>query len=126
MKKTYSEIIEVLKSNFKTIHYFLDEYRDEYDDYNDDSEETAEKVSNVDKHKQVKTILGNWKEIHISGGSDRGSDWVSVFHFENHDVYLKVSGYYSSYEGVEFDDTSWETNEIKEVRPFEIIQTIYK
>ena len=36
MKKTYSEIIEVLKSNFKSIHYFLDEYRDEYDDYDDD------------------------------------------------------------------------------------------
>lgn len=127
MKKTYSEIIEVLKSNFKSIHYFLDEYRDEYDDYDDEDEiKDVEKVTNVDKHKKVKTILGNWNEIRVSGGEDSGSNWVRVYHFENHDVYLRVSGYYSSYEGVEFNDTSWETNEIKEVRPKEVIKVIYE
>jgi len=132
MKKTYSEIIEVLKSNFKSINYFIDEWYDEYDedgDYDEDNEtsqEPVEKISNSDKHKNLKTVLGNWKEIHVSGGSDRGSNWVSVFYFENHDVYIRVNGYYSSYEGVEFNDTSWDTKEIKEVRPKEVIKVIYE
>lgn len=127
MKKTYSEIIEILKSNFDNINFFIDEYYDEYfDDYNEYDENGIKKPTNYDKHIQVKSILGKWKEIYISGGSDKGTDWVRVFYFEDHDVYLRVSGYYSSYEGVEFNDPSWDTNEIKEVRPKEVIRVIYE
>ena len=122
MKKTYSEIIEVLKSNFKNINYFIDEWYDE--DYDEDYDE--QEITNSDKHKNLKTVLGNWKEIHVSGGSERGSNWVRVLYFEKHDVYIEVSGYYTSYNGVEFIDTSWDTKEIKEVRPKEVIQVIYE
>ena len=120
MKKAYSEIIEILKSNFPTINYFIDEW---YDELYDDGEE---KLSNSDVHKNLKNTLGNWKEIRVSGGSDQGSDWVRVYYFEDHDVYLQVSGYYSSYEGIEFNDDSWNTKEIKEVRPKEVIKVIYE
>jgi hypothetical protein len=123
MKKTYSEIIEVLKSNFKNINYFIDEWFYEDEDELDDDEK---ELSNNDKHKLVKSILGEWTEIHVSGGCDKGSDWVSVYYFQDHDIYLRVNGYYSSYEGVEFNDTSWDTKEIKEVRPKEVIKVIYE
>jgi hypothetical protein len=39
---------------------------------------------------------------------------------------MSVSGYYSSYEGVEFNDSSWESKDIKEVRPKEVIKVIYE
>jgi len=59
MKKTYSEIIEILKSNFYNINFFIDEYYDEsFDDYNECDENGIKKPTNYDKHIQVKSILG--------------------------------------------------------------------
>lgn len=46
--------------------------------------------------------LGPVSEVDQYGGEDKGSTWYSVQHFTDHDVYIKVSGYYSSYEGTEF------------------------
>ena len=105
MKKTYSEIIKILSENCDNISSFV------YDDYD---------------YKLLEDCLGSWKQIHISGGSDKGSDWSRVYHFEDHDVYIKFDAYYTSYTGIEFDDLSWEGGYIREVRPKEVIKIIYE
>jgi hypothetical protein len=100
MKKTYQEILEVLKEKIKSVEDFA------YEDYN---------VQNLD--------LGQIKEVHSEGGEDEGSHWESVKHFEDHDIYVSVIGYYQSYNGTEFYG-GWEC--CHEVRPFEKIITVYK
>lgn len=47
--------------------------------------------------------LGQIKEVDSYGGEGQGERWWSVKHFTDHDVYIRVDGYYSSYEGVTFD-----------------------
>ena len=66
--------------------------------------------------------LGEIKEVYSQGGSDRGSDWERVYHFINHDVFISFSGYYSSYNGVDFD--GWD--DVNEVRPKEKTITVYE
>jgi len=54
---------------------------------------------------------------------------IKVIYLEDHDIYIQIRGYYSN-----FDDKIIYSNDIdifgwvslKEVRPFEIIKTIYK
>ena len=104
MKKTYSEIIEVLDEHCEDIYQFINE----------------------DYEPIIDELLGKWTEIWVSGGCDEGSDWVRVLYFEEHDVYIKVSGYYTSYNGVEFISNSWKGSDVKEVRPKEVIQVIYQ
>lgn len=60
--------------------------------------------------------LGEIVEVKQKGGEDQGSEWFSVKHFKEHDVYLLVPGYYSSYDGVNFD--GWES--VYEVKPKEV------
>lgn len=57
--------------------------------------------------------LGEIKEIEQYGGEDMGSTWYSIKHFIDHDVYIKVSGYYSSYNGTDFDDYYDDCSEVK-------------
>lgn len=67
--------------------------------------------------------LGECKTVEQYGGTGKGNTWYSVKHFPDHDVYIKVSGYYSSYGGPDFED--WE-DACKEVRPVEKTITIYE
>jgi hypothetical protein len=100
MKKTFKEILEVLKENMKSVKEFA------YEDYSD------------------KTLgLGEIKEVHSEGGEDEGSHWESVKYFVDHDVYISVVGYYQSYDGTEFYE-GW--NSCSEVRPIEKIVTFYE
>lgn len=67
-------------------------------------------------------VLGGCVEMDSGGGPNAGSDWWKVYHFTKHDVYLKVSGYYQSYEGLEIPG-GW--NACREVFPKEVMVTIY-
>lgn len=67
--------------------------------------------------------LGEIKEVAQHGGEDEGSDWYSVKHFVDHNVYIKVSGWYSSYNGTDFDG-DWECCE--QVTPQEKTITVYQ
>ena len=65
--------------------------------------------------------LGEIKEVHSKGGGEGGGDTVErVLHFVEHDVYISFGGYYSSYEGTEWD------SEITEVKPKQVEVTIYE
>ena len=68
-------------------------------------------------------IAGPNEQVHSTGGEDRGSDWTRTYHFTDHDVYLKVTGYYQSHYGTDFDD-GW--NCVKEVKPVQKTITVYE
>jgi hypothetical protein len=64
-----------------------------------------------------------WEEIDQKGGEDQGSHWHSVKYFKDHDVYIKVTGWYSSYNGTDFED--WD-EACSEVRPQQKIITVWE
>lgn len=47
--------------------------------------------------------VGECVEVDQYGGEDKG-EWWSVKYFPDHDVYIKVEGYYTSYDGTDFYD----------------------
>lgn len=65
--------------------------------------------------------LGRVVEVEQHGGEDQGSYWYSVKHFIDHDVYIKITGYYSSYNGTDFYDGYG-----CEVRPTEKTITVFE
>lgn len=100
MKKTFTEILKILKDN-------LDLYEFAYEDYDPKD-----------------LNLGEIKEVNQEGGGEGDGEYFeSVKYFTDHDVYIKVVGRYSSYEGTDFYN-GW--GSCSEVRPFEKIITVYK
>jgi len=67
--------------------------------------------------------LGPIEEVHQRGGEGMGDHWESVKYFKDHDVYLKVVGFYQSHYGTDFYD-DW--NCVREVKPKEKTITIYE
>lgn len=63
--------------------------------------------------------MGKFTLLARRGGTDQGSEWWRVFYFEDHDIYIKAEGCYTSYEGV-YD------LEVFEVEPEEVMITVYK
>lgn len=96
----YEEIIEVLKEKFINVSDFA---------YSGGNETVYEG-------------LGEVEEVVQKGGEGEGSEWYSVKYFKDHDVYIKVEGYYSSYNGTDFD--GWE--DCSEVKPQEKTITVYE
>ena len=97
--KSYNELIEILKEKIDGVNFFA------YEDY--DPKELG---------------LGEIEEIEQEGGEGQGDHWHSVKYFKDHDVYVKVVGYYSSYEGANFD--GWA--DCYEVKPTEKTITVYE
>lgn len=67
--------------------------------------------------------LGEVVNIETEGGEGEGEHWHSVQYFKDHDIYIKVTGHYTSYNGTEFYD-GWDC--CKEVRPVEKLVTFYE
>jgi hypothetical protein len=65
--------------------------------------------------------LGEIEEVEQHGGEGEGSNWYSVKYFKDHNVYIKTTGCYSSYEGIEFYDGYGE-----EVKPVERTITVFE
>lgn len=65
--------------------------------------------------------LGEWEEIERYGGEGKGTDWWSIKHFKDHDVYIRTNGYYSSYNGTDFEEGYG-----YEVKPKEKVITVYE
>ncbi len=68
--------------------------------------------------------IGECIEVEQEGGEDRGSNWYSIKYFPDHDVYIKVAGYYTSYEGTDFYGGFEEC--CSEVRPKEKTIIVYE
>jgi len=65
----------------------------------------------------------DWKEVDQYGGEGKGDTWWSIKYFPDHDVYLRVYGYYQSYNGTEFYD-GWGC--VSEVKPQQKTITVYE
>ena len=65
----------------------------------------------------------NWEEVAQEGGEGEGDIWYSVKYFPDHDVYIRIDGFYQSYIGVEFYN-GWDC--CSEVRPKEKTITVYE
>lgn len=46
--------------------------------------------------------LGEVEEVIQVGGESQGTTWYSVKYFKDHDVYIRIDGYYTSYNGADF------------------------
>lgn len=65
--------------------------------------------------------FGKAKIVHEEGDCEGGGDYSCVVrYFEEHDVYIQVTGFYSSYEGTEWD------GEFEQVFPKEKTITVYE
>lgn len=74
--------------------------------------------------KCFKKELGlNWEEVDQYGGEGQGDTWFSIKYFPDYDLYLKVSGYYQSYNGTDFYD-GWDC--VTEVKPVTKTITVYE
>lgn len=100
---TYKEILKILQANIDSVDNFA------HEDYEKD---------------ELSKILGEFNEIEQCGGEGQGDEWYSVKYFEDHDVYIRVDGWYSSYNGVDFSG-DWDSC-CKEVRPIERMVTFYE
>lgn len=65
--------------------------------------------------------LGEIEEVDNYGGEGQGDTWYTVRYFKDHDVYIKTNGFYSSYNGTDFDYGFGE-----EVKPVEKTITVYE
>lgn len=97
---TGKEIIETLKASGISVSEFA------YEEYD-----------------SRKLNLGESKEVDQYGGEGQGDTWYSIKYFKDHNVYLKVSGWYTSYYGTHFD--GWD-NAVREVVPKEKTITVYE
>lgn len=99
-KKTYEEILAILKDKIDLVDDFA--YGEFY------PEELG---------------LGTIEEVHQQGGEGEGDYWCSVKYFKDHDIYIKVYGYYSSYHGTDFEP--WDGS-CSKVEPKEKTITVYE
>lgn len=98
-KLTFDQIMEVLKDKIDSVREFA------FDDFDDNE-----------------LGLGEIEEVHQRGGEGEGDSWESVKHFKDHDVFIEITGWYSSYDGTDFDGWS----DCKEVRPQQKTITVYE
>lgn len=67
------------------------------------------------------SIFGNVEEVHSIGGTEGGGDYAErVYLFKDHNVYIKITGFYSSYHGTDWDE------DFKEVSPRQKTITVYE
>jgi len=111
----------------------LDKYRNHphYDNYKERSEE-FERLYNdyisfnsyaLMKKEYFESLgVGEYEVVDEYGGEGCGDIWYVVFYFKEHNVYMKIYGFYSSYNGVTFG--SWDSA-TSEVTPIQVTKTEY-
>ena len=57
--------------------------------------------------------LGEVKTVENYGGEGMGEKYYKVYHFIKHDVYIRIDGYYQSYNGAEFENPPYEVKPIE-------------
>lgn len=64
---------------------------------------------------------GPFVQVASKGGEGQGEEYWLIYHFTAHNVYIKVSGFYTSYDGVD-----WSYGGFSEVKPVEKTMTVYE
>jgi hypothetical protein len=103
MKKTAKEILERLEEFFNGnvgAYAYGDYTKADLFDYKLHKDLSWEEKE-VECLKQLG--LGSIEEVEQYGGEGQGDTWYSIKHFKDHGVYIKTDGFYSSYNGTDFD-----------------------
>lgn len=119
------EILEIIKNNYRESSYAHDYWTDPEPDSEASSLISKYKEAGLpysEQHSQITKDLGlgEVKEVYQRGGEGEGDYWTSVKYFVDHDVYLKIDGSYTSYNGTEFYEGYG-----YEVKPREETITVY-
>ena len=149
-KLNYQEILEKLKTIFEDVHSFAHEerpydfknfkdypealeaqkVRKEFKDLHMKDSEDNRKIYELlpSEYNIIQKLWGekhglNWEEVDQYGGEGEGDTWYSIKYFPDHDVYIKVSGWYQSYDGTNF--SSWDSA-CSEVKPSQKTITVYE
>lgn len=69
-----------------------------------------------------KNEIPNWEEVEQYGGEGQGDTWYSVKYFPNHNIYIRVDGFYQSHYGTDF--SGWDC--LTEVTPKQKTITVYE
>jgi len=72
---------------------------------------------------ETEKIFGKIESIDSYGGEGQGETYYNIFFFPEHDVYLRIDGFYSSYEGVDYIE-GWDS--ISQVKPKQKTITVYE
>lgn len=91
-----------------------------FQELNIDVEELAH--DNIDSYILRENNL-EYEKVMKKGGEGKGDEWFAVKYFPKHDVYLKIDGWYSSYEGTSFEGYS---SSVTEVKPVQKMITVYE
>lgn len=118
---TATEIISVLEDSQLNVSSFA--YCDYSEGIPNDFQFSKEGLSWQEKEKEWLDSLGigEIEEVEQYGGEGQGDTWYSVKYFKDHDVYIRTDGYYSSYNGTDFDEGYG-----YEVKPTEKTITVYE
>lgn len=150
-KLTFQEIINKLKTFYKRVDQFAFEHHYlNIDDFPEAKKANNEKIKFFEEHyiknkwdskdnreiyysmpdpfqiakelysKQEDSLV--WEEVEQYGGEGQGDTWYSVKYFPDHNIYLRVDGWYQSYNGTEF--SGWDS--VKEVKPIQKTITVYE
>jgi hypothetical protein len=79
---------------------------------------SANKIEEEGEFKEEFKKLGKFEMVEEFGGEGQGDDYYAVYHFIDHDVYIKFQGWYASHRGSEYE-------EMYEVRPEQVTKTEY-
>lgn len=126
-KKTFKEIITILEYKLRNKDEDDEDYNEEDEDENYHEQGAIGKFDDLYGEEDFEKLgLGKIeeKEDGAQGGCDKGSHYERVYHFVDHDVYMKITGYYQSYDGVTFDGSFEDC--ATEVRPQQETITVYK
>ena len=63
----------------------------------------ANEIGEEGEFKEKYRKLGQMKCVDSYGGEGQGDDYYSVYHFIDHDVYIKFQGWHTSHWGSEYD-----------------------
>lgn len=105
---TAVEILEVISKNYSEYSFAYEEW---YETENDHIQEIYNKWKLEPDmwkkgvpEKEVLNYLGvgTYKVVDSYGGEGCGETWYKVFHFTDHNVYIRIDGFYQSYNGTEF------------------------
>jgi len=136
MKKlTAKEILEIIEANYTEDNFAYNEWLEIREDNNIDVEPLEwnwnDKSKTYDDYEKAKEIkikeifdklgLGQVEEVAQYGGEGKGDTWYSVKYFKDHDVYIRIDGFYTSHNGTDFYDGYG-----VEVKPKEKVITVFE
>ena len=131
-KKTGEEILQIIRENYDESAFAYNEWRDllsdelsnevpsfeEEEKAKDDYYDSIRDTRTDEEMAVYRSMPGRWElqnqwilnrlglgrvvEVDQHGGEGEGERWWSVKHFVDHDVYIRIDGFYQSYNGTEF------------------------